>query len=91
MCPLCNTVPCGIFPRSAPWQGEPGTRAREWVGVWDTWTWLQGKQCWPHSMSSLPPLQLGYLVTVFFSIFMSFQATAFLEPWKCKRITLAHH
>lgn len=35
--------------------------------------------------------QLGYLVTVFFSIFMSFQATAFLEPWKCKRITLAHH
>lgn len=40
-------------------------------------------------------LQLGYLFdhpgTVFFSIFMSFWAISFLEYWKRKMVTLAHH
>lgn len=39
--------------------------------------------------------QLGFLFdhpgTVFFSIFMSFWAISFLEYWKRKMITLAHH
>lgn len=34
---------------------------------------------------------LLYLGTVFFSIFMSLWATAFLEHRKCKSITLVHH
>ena len=46
-------------------------------------------------MSSLPPLQLGYLFdhlgTVFFSIFLSFWAMTFLEHWEHKSTTLAHH
>lgn len=40
-------------------------------------------------------LQVGYLFdhagTVFFSIFMSFWAISFLEYWKRKMVTLAHH
>ena len=40
-------------------------------------------------------LQLGYLFdhpgTVFFSVFMSFWAVTFLEFWKRKMATLAHH
>lgn len=40
-------------------------------------------------------LQLGYLFdhpgTVFFSVFMSFWAVTFLEYWKRKMATLAHH
>lgn len=43
----------------------------------------------------LPVLQLGYLFdhpgTVFFSVFMSFWAVTFLEYWKRKMATLAHH
>ena len=39
--------------------------------------------------------QVGYLFdhpgTVFFSIFMSFWAVTFLEYWKRKNATLAHH
>lgn len=39
--------------------------------------------------------QVGYLFdhpgTVFFSIFMSFWAVSFLEYWKRKNATLAHH
>lgn len=39
--------------------------------------------------------QLGYLFdhagTVFFSIFMSLWAVSFLEYWKRKMVTLAHH
>uniref|UniRef100_A0A4W4G1H4 Anoctamin n=1 Tax=Electrophorus electricus TaxID=8005 RepID=A0A4W4G1H4_ELEEL len=44
-----------------------------------------------------PPLrlQVGYLFdhpgTVFFSVFMSFWAVTFLEYWKRKNATLAHH
>lgn len=56
-------VPHGIFPRSAPWQGELGTRTREWVGVWDTSAWLQGKQCSPSLVVGL----LLYLATVLLS------------------------
>lgn len=41
------------------------------------------------------PLQVGYLFdhpgTVFFSVFMSFWAVTFLEYWKRKSATLAHH
>lgn len=40
-------------------------------------------------------MQLGYLFdhagTVFFSVFMSFWAVSFLEYWKRKMFTLAHH
>lgn len=40
-------------------------------------------------------LQLGFLFdhpgTVFFSIFMSLWAISFLEYWKRKMVTLAHH
>lgn len=44
----------------------------------------------------IPPCgQLGYLFdhpgTVFFSVFMSFWAVTFLEYWKRKMATLAHH
>ena len=39
--------------------------------------------------------QMGYLFdhpgTVFFSVFMSFWAVTFLEYWKRKMATLAHH
>lgn len=42
-----------------------------------------------------PMAKVGYLFdhpgTVFFSIFMSFWAVAFLEYWKRKNATLAHH
>lgn len=43
----------------------------------------------------LVALQLGYLFdhpgTVLFSVFMSFWAVTFLEYWKRKMATLAHH
>lgn len=42
-----------------------------------------------------PVLQSGYLFdhpgTVLFSVFMSFWAVTFLEYWKRKMATLAHH
>ena len=44
---------------------------------------------------NLSALQLGYLFdhpgTVLFSVFMSFWAVTFLEYWKRKMATLAHH
>lgn len=47
------------------------------------------------SVPCLLAFQLGYLFdhagTVFFSIFMSFWAISFLEYWKRKMVTLAHH
>lgn len=61
-----------------------------------TWAWLLGRQCWtlPCSVSSLRPLHLSYLRdhpgTMFFSIFMSFWAMAFLELWNCKSGPSAH-
>uniref|UniRef100_A0A3B4CUZ4 Anoctamin n=1 Tax=Pygocentrus nattereri TaxID=42514 RepID=A0A3B4CUZ4_PYGNA len=52
--------------------------------------------CKPWNMSDICPMaQVGYLFdhpgTVFFSIFMSFWAVTFLEYWKRKNATLAHH
>ncbi len=47
------------------------------------------------SVLHLSALQMGYLFdhpgTVFFSVFMSFWAVTFLEYWKRKMATLAHH
>lgn len=44
---------------------------------------------------SVSCVQVGYLFdhpgTVFFSVFMSFWAVTFLEYWKRKNATLAHH
>ncbi|XP_072553513.1 anoctamin-7 isoform X3 [Salminus brasiliensis] len=52
--------------------------------------------CKPWNMSDICPMaQVGYLFdhpgTVFFSVFMSFWAVTFLEYWKRKNATLAHH
>ncbi|XP_006145308.1 anoctamin-7 [Tupaia chinensis] len=52
--------------------------------------------CATWNISEICPMaKLGYLFdhpgTVFFSIFMSFWAMAFLEHWKRKSATLAHH
>uniref|UniRef100_A0A3Q0S5D4 Anoctamin n=1 Tax=Amphilophus citrinellus TaxID=61819 RepID=A0A3Q0S5D4_AMPCI len=54
------------------------------------------KTCKAWNMSDICTLaQLGYLFdhpgTVFFSVFMSFWAVTFLEYWKRKMATLAHH
>uniref|UniRef100_A0A8C5WT35 Anoctamin n=1 Tax=Laticauda laticaudata TaxID=8630 RepID=A0A8C5WT35_LATLA len=54
---------------------------------------VQERVFFPNSCS--PSLQIGYLFdhpgTVFFSIFMSFWAVTFLEYWKRRNATLAHH
>ncbi|XP_069901469.1 anoctamin-7-like [Globicephala melas] len=52
--------------------------------------------CATWNISEICPMaKMGYLFdhlgTVFFSIFMCFWATAFLEHWKHKSTTLAHH
>ncbi|CAL8400741.1 unnamed protein product, partial [Boreogadus saida] len=52
--------------------------------------------CKAWNMSDICPMaKLGYLFdhpgTVFFSVFMSFWAVTFLEFWKRKMATLAHH
>ncbi|XP_031422222.1 anoctamin-7 isoform X1 [Clupea harengus] len=52
--------------------------------------------CKPWNMSDICPMaKVGYLFdhpgTVFFSIFMSLWAVTFLEYWKRKNATLAHH
>ncbi|XP_043853429.1 anoctamin-7-like isoform X4 [Dromiciops gliroides] len=52
--------------------------------------------CATWNISEICPMaKLGYLFdnpgTVFFSIFMSFWAMAFLEHWRRKNATLAHH
>ncbi|XP_074072956.1 anoctamin-7-like [Macrotis lagotis] len=52
--------------------------------------------CVTWNISEICPMaKLGYLFdnpgTVFFSIFMSFWAMAFLEHWRRKNATLAHH
>ncbi|XP_056129339.1 anoctamin-7 [Lampris incognitus] len=52
--------------------------------------------CQPWNMSDICPMaKVGYLFdhsgTVFFSVFMSFWAVTFLEYWKRKMATLAHH
>ncbi|XP_054996598.1 anoctamin-7 [Sorex araneus] len=52
--------------------------------------------CATWNISEICPMaRMGYLFdhpgTVFFSIFMSFWAMAFLEHWKRKSTTLAHH
>ncbi|KAG7252272.1 hypothetical protein CRUP_011276, partial [Coryphaenoides rupestris] len=52
--------------------------------------------CQPWNMSDICPMaKVGYLFdhpgTVFFSVFMSFWAVTFLEFWKRKMATLAHH
>ncbi|XP_071021526.1 anoctamin-7 isoform X3 [Oncorhynchus clarkii lewisi] len=54
------------------------------------------KTCKPWNISDICPMaQVGYLFdhpgTVFFSVFMSFWAVTFLEYWKRKMATLAHH
>uniref|UniRef100_A0A8C1H033 Anoctamin n=1 Tax=Cyprinus carpio carpio TaxID=630221 RepID=A0A8C1H033_CYPCA len=50
--------------------------------------------CKPWNMSDICPM-VGYLFdhpgTVFFSVFMSLWAVTFLEYWKRKNATLAHH
>uniref|UniRef100_A0AAY4BCP9 Anoctamin n=1 Tax=Denticeps clupeoides TaxID=299321 RepID=A0AAY4BCP9_9TELE len=50
--------------------------------------------CSPWNLSDICPM-VGYLFdhpgTVFFSVFMSFWAVTFLEYWKRKNATLAHH
>ncbi len=51
--------------------------------------------CFKKYVLYLSVLQLGYLFdhpgTVLFSVFMSFWAVTFLEYWKRKMATLAHH
>uniref|UniRef100_A0A8C4AA98 Anoctamin n=1 Tax=Denticeps clupeoides TaxID=299321 RepID=A0A8C4AA98_9TELE len=52
--------------------------------------------CSPWNLSDICPMaKVGYLFdhpgTVFFSVFMSFWAVTFLEYWKRKNATLAHH
>ncbi|KAF7645422.1 hypothetical protein LDENG_00204830 [Lucifuga dentata] len=52
--------------------------------------------CRPWNVSEICPMaKVGYLFdhpgTVFFSVFMSFWAVTFLEYWKRKMATLAHH
>ncbi|KAI2649747.1 Anoctamin-7 [Labeo rohita] len=52
--------------------------------------------CKPWNMSDICPMaKVGYLFdhpgTVFFSVFMSLWAVTFLEYWKRKNATLAHH
>ncbi|KAM9445425.1 anoctamin-7 [Clarias gariepinus] len=52
--------------------------------------------CRPWNISDICPMaKVGYLFdhpgTVFFSVFMSFWAVTFLEYWKRKNATLAHH
>ncbi|CAB1329770.1 unnamed protein product [Coregonus sp. 'balchen'] len=54
------------------------------------------KTCKPWNMSDICPMaKVGYLFdhpgTVFFSVFMSFWSVTFLEYWKRKMATLAHH
>ncbi|XP_062316528.1 anoctamin-7 [Osmerus eperlanus] len=54
------------------------------------------EKCQAWNMSDICPMaKMGYLFdhpgTVFFSVFMSFWAVTFLEYWKRKMATLAHH
>lgn len=95
MCPLCNTCKAWNMSEICTMAkvNPPSAAAAPATSVLRAQLATQKEQ---KAFTSPPPRgQMGYLFdhpgTVFFSVFMSFWAVTFLEYWKRKMATLAHH